>query len=135
MTTLSSSRAVLVAIQTPGVTREELDGSLHELSRLVKTLGYQVVGHVTQKRNSEKFSTVLGQGKLTELARWTGGPGTIGMSFEKPMHKAALKQEATESDEVDDFLEEEPEDPCEGFSLLINRRRLSSWIAICRRHN
>ena len=114
MTTLSSSRAVLVAIQTPGVTREELDGSLHELSRLVKTLGYQVVGHVTQKRNSEKFSTVLGQGKLTELARWTGGPGTIGMSFEKPMHKAALKQEATESDEVDDFLEEEPEDLCEG---------------------
>lgn len=80
MTTPSQSRAVLVAIQTPQVTAEELDSSLHELTRLVKTLGYQVVGHVTQKRSSDKFATVLGQGKLTELARWTGGSKTIATS-------------------------------------------------------
>ena len=35
MTTLIQSRAILVAIQTPHVTGEELKSSLHELTRLV----------------------------------------------------------------------------------------------------
>jgi hypothetical protein len=37
----SQSNAVLVAIRTPRVTAEELDSSLQELTRLVKTLGYR----------------------------------------------------------------------------------------------
>lgn len=110
MTTSSQPRAVLVAIQTPRVTAEELDSSLHELTRLVKTLGYQVVGHVTQKRSSEKFATVLGQGKLSELARWTGGSGTIEPSFKRPMHKADSGREAAESDDVEDGEEGESEE-------------------------
>lgn len=116
MTTPSPSHAVLVAIQTPGVTREELESSLQELTRLVKTLGYQVVGQVTQKRSSQKFSTVLGQGKLTELARWTGGPGTIAPSFEKPMHKAAMNREVAETDDSEDLEDGESEEPSEGPS-------------------
>ena len=110
MTTLSQSRAVLVAIHAPGVTMEELDSSLHELSRLVKTLGYQIVGQVTQKRRSEKFATVLGRGKLIELARWTGGSGGIGPSYEKPMPQSALKHEASVGDETEDFDEGESEE-------------------------
>ncbi len=110
MTTLSQSRAVLVAIHTPGVTREELDSSLQELTRLVKTLGYQVVGQVTQKRSSERSATVLGQGKLSELARWTGGPGVIGPSYEKPMPQSASKHEASAGDDTEDFDEGESEE-------------------------
>ncbi|MBL8074686.1 MAG: GTPase HflX [Nitrospira sp.] len=113
MTTSSISRALLVAVQTPGVTREELDSSLQELTRLVKTLGYQVVGQVTQKRSTEKSATVLGQGKLSELARWTGGPGTIGSAFEQPLSKAALQQEAAESEEDEDLVEGESDEPDE----------------------
>lgn len=113
MTTPSQSRAVLVAIQTPRVTEEELDSSLHELTRLVKTLGYQVVGQVRQKRSSDKLATVLGQGKLTELARWTGGPGTIAASFERPMHKAALQREAVASDAAEESEEGESGEPIE----------------------
>ena len=113
MTTSSPSRAVLVALQTPGVTGEELESSLHELTRLVKTLGYQVVGQVTQKRSSDKFATVLGQGKLAELARWTGGPGTIAASFDRPMHKAALTREAAAADDMEDSEEGESEEPSE----------------------
>ena len=105
MSMASPSRALLVAIQTPRVTGEDLESSLHELTRLVKTLGYQVVGEVRQKRSSDRFATVLGQGKLTELARWTGGPGTITASFERPLHKAASKREAVEVD-----VEEEAEE-------------------------
>ncbi len=113
MSNSSPSRAVLVAIQTPRVTREELDSSLHELTRLVKTLGYQVVGRVTQKRSSDKFATVLGQGKLTELAQWTGGPGTIAASFERPLHKAASKREAAESDPAEEAEEDDLDEPSE----------------------
>ena len=59
----SQSNAVLVAIRTPRVTAEELDSSLQELTRLVNTLGYRVVGRVTQKRSSDQYAAVLGQGK------------------------------------------------------------------------
>ncbi len=115
MTTTSQSRAVLVAIQTPRMSGEELDSSLHELARLVKTLGYQVVGHVSQKRSSDRMATVLGQGKLRELARWTGGPGTIAGAFEKTMHKAASKGEAVGSDDAEESEEREEHAPSESF--------------------
>lgn len=101
----SQSSAVLVAIHTPHVTGEELESSLQELTRLVKTLGYHVVGQVRQKRSSDTFATVLGRGKLAELALWTGGSGTVEASFARPTHKAALKREAAASD-----VEEESEE-------------------------
>jgi GTPase len=113
MSNPSQSRAVLVAIHTPHVTGEELDSSLQELTRLVKTLGYHVVGHVRQKRSSDKFATVLGQGKLTELARWTGGSGTVEASFARPTHKAALKREAAASDVAEEPEEGESDDTIE----------------------
>lgn len=113
MSTALQSSAVLVAIQTPHVTTEELESSLQELTRLVKTLGYQVVGQVRQKRSSDKFATVLGRGKLTELALWTGGSGTVATSFERPMHKAALKREAAASDATEESEEGESDETIE----------------------
>ena len=126
MPTPSQSNAVLVAIHTPGVTGEELDSSLHELTRLVTTLGYRVVGQVTQKRSSDQYATVLGQGKLAELARWTGGAGNVAASFRRPMHKAASKREAAAADvpeeseegESDDAIEASPA-PCEQAQIVI----------------
>ncbi len=135
MSTPSPSRAVLVAIQTPRVTGEELESSLHELTRLVKTLGYHVVGQVTQKRSSDKFATVLGQGKLAELARWTGGSGTVGASFERPMHKAALQREAVARMERRTQKKANRRKPARPHPVLPNRRRSLSWTVICRRHN
>nr|HQV13233.1 GTPase HflX [Nitrospira sp.] len=93
----SQSNAVLVAIRTPRVTVEEVDSSLQELTRLVTTLGYRVVGRVTQKRSSDRYAAVLGEGKLAELARWTGGSGKI-EAFGRPGHKAGSKPEAAELD-------------------------------------
>ncbi|MDH5666837.1 MAG: GTPase HflX [Nitrospira sp.] len=113
MTTHSQSRAVLVAIQTPRVTEDELDSSLQELTRLVKTLGYHVVGVVRQKRSSDKFATVLGEGKLIELAQWTGGPGTIRASFDRPLHKAAAKREEAEAGVPEESEEDEADAPSE----------------------
>ena len=109
----SQSNAVLVAIRTPRVTGEELESSLQELTRLVKTLGYHVVGQVTQKRSSDKYAAVLGQGKLAELALWTGGSGKIESAFERPKHKAASKFEGA----APDVTEESDDDESEGDEL------------------
>ncbi len=98
----NAANAVLVAIRTPRVTAEELESSLQELTRLVKTLGYNVVGQVTQKRSSDKYAAVLGQGKLAELAQWTGGSGKIESAFERPKHKAASKFEGADTDITED---------------------------------
>ena len=103
----SQPGAVLVAIHTPRVTGEELESSLHELTRLVKTLGYNVVGQVRQKRSSDKFATVLGKGKLAELALWTGGTGKVAASVDRKTNKAALKREAAASDAADESEEGE----------------------------
>lgn len=106
-----NEKAVLVGLHLPNVTTEEFESSLEELSRLVHTLGYQVVGRVTQKRNSERASQVLGEGKLQDLAKWTGGTGKVGSLVEHKKSKAALKWESSkennEEEEDEDFQTEE----------------------------
>lgn len=84
-------KALLVAIQLPKVTDEDVKSSLAELARLVNTLGYEVIGNTSQRRNSERGSNVVGDGKLRELAQWTGGTGVIAPMVVKKKHKAALK--------------------------------------------
>jgi GTP-binding protein HflX len=70
-------RAVLVGVQLAGVTDAEQQSSLTELKRLCETLGFEVIGEVTQKRKGLGAATLLGEGKLAELAGWTGGTGVV----------------------------------------------------------
>jgi GTP-binding protein HflX len=93
------------------------------------------VGRVTQKRSSDKYAAVLGQGKLAELARWTGGSGKIESAFERPKHKAASKFEAEDPDVTEESDDDESDDTIEASPALANRRRSSSWTVICRRPN
>ncbi|MFZ3231445.1 MAG: GTPase HflX [Pseudobdellovibrio sp.] len=106
--------AVLVGIQLPGTIESALQSSLDELTRLVTTLGYHVVGRLTQKRSSDRTVTVLGDGKLVELAKWTGGTGKVANSFVRKKNKAALRRAENEdeaSNDSDDFgFEILPED-------------------------
>ena len=67
----SVTRALLVSIRTPDVTQQDVEESLSELGRLVKTLGFSVVGTKTQRQQSTKQLSVLGSGKLEELATLT----------------------------------------------------------------
>jgi len=71
-------RAILVGIQTPDVDDVAHAASLEELGRLVKTLGYEVAGTLSQKRDDIGGGTVLGKGRLEELAAATGGTGVVG---------------------------------------------------------
>ncbi len=70
-------RAVLVGVQLQGVSDEEHASSLAELGRLAKTLGLNVIARIAQKRTALAPAAVLGEGKLQELARLTGGTGVV----------------------------------------------------------
>ncbi len=71
-------RAILVGVQTPGVDDAAHAADIEELGRLVNTLGYEVVGTISQKRDEIDGGTVLGKGRLEELAAMTGGTGVVG---------------------------------------------------------
>ncbi|WP_243429519.1 GTPase HflX [Acetobacter sacchari] len=98
--------AVLVGIQTPDVDDIAHEASLEELGRLVKTLGYQVVGSVSQKREGTGAALLLGAGKLEELAAITGGSGVVTSMATAPMTKARRRfEKAEEADEPDEPAE------------------------------
>src|SRR3979409_2758820 len=71
-------RAILVGIQIPGVAARAHAADIEELGRLVSTLGYEVVGTISQKRDEIDGAMVLGKGRLEELAAITGGTGVVG---------------------------------------------------------
>ena len=60
-------KIVLVGVQFPGVTEDELDYQLDELALLVDTAGADVVARVVQRRDSPDPATFLGSGKVQEL--------------------------------------------------------------------
>lgn len=103
-------RAVLVGVQLPGVTDVDHEADLAELGRLVHTLGFEVVGTVTQKRDGLSAGSILGEGKLKELAKLTGGSGVIPSGATKQKSKAREKwEEEAEEDEEEQRDEDAPE--------------------------
>src|ERR1700731_2461268 len=68
-------RATLVGIQIPGFNDVAHAADIEELGRLVKTLGYEVVGTISQKRDETGGGTVLAKGGLRNPRGRTGGPG------------------------------------------------------------
>src|ERR1700675_2863444 len=89
-------RAVLVSVRLSGVTDAEQRSSLKELQRLCETLGFQVVGEVTQKLKGLGATTLLGEGKLMELATWTGGTGVVPKG--PPGKRKATEKDSAPSD-------------------------------------
>ncbi len=99
--------AVIVGVQLRGVSDEAFASSLAELERLAETLGLRVIGRVTQKRPGLGATAVLGEGKLEELAQYTGGRGFV-PSYSPPGSRAAL-EEAAEEDEPAEGAESDSE--------------------------
>ena len=104
------ARAVLVGVQLPGVDEQEHRLSLAELERLVHTLGYDVVATVSQRRATLSPNAVLGEGKLRELARHTGGTGVV----PPPVRPKKHRDENAVDEGLDDASElDETESPAE----------------------
>jgi GTPase len=59
---------ILVDMQLQKTRAEEHDASLQELRRLIETLGWDIVGALTQKLNSPTAASLIGPGKLEELS-------------------------------------------------------------------
>jgi GTPase len=114
--------AVLVGIHLPKISAQELESSLQELARLVTTLGYKVVGQVTQKRSSDRSTSILGKGKLRELAEWTGGTGEIASLVDRKINKAAQRR-------LDEENENETEDT-EDQSILDDDQKGSAQVVV-----
>jgi len=95
-------RAVVVAVQLSGVTDEDHESSLAELERLADTLGLEVVARVTQKRDALASAGVLGDGKLAELAKLTGGTGDTGPKIPRKQSKARARMPGAKVDDAGD---------------------------------
>lgn len=80
-------RAVLLGVQLPDASDEDFAASLAELGRLAKTLGLDVVGRVTQRRGRLATGAVVGEGKLKDLAKFTGGTGVVPTGPPQPRRK------------------------------------------------
>ncbi len=115
-TQAATPRAVLVGVQLPGVSDIDHEGDLAELGRLVHTLGFEVVGTISQKRDGLVSGTVLGEGKLKELAQLTGGTGEIPTGAPERKSKARDKWEAEEDEEG----EAPPEEFAQGDDLSVD---------------
>src|SRR3954469_14254274 len=72
-TKINPTRAVVAAVQLPGVSDIEFDLSLNELRGLGKTLGFEIVGTFTQKRVAFDRTGYLGVGKRQEVRRFVEG--------------------------------------------------------------
>jgi GTP-binding protein HflX len=106
-------QALLIGIQLPRISEAEMQGSLSELRRLVDTLGYHVVGSLSQKRSSTSQALVVGEGKLREIAAWTGGTGKVASTVTRKKSKAAekfgMKDDSQEADDEETDLDDEVE--------------------------
>src|SRR5271170_6610189 len=100
-TELPAPRAILVGIQIAGVDDVAHAASIDELGRLVKTLGYEVVGTMSQKRDGIDGGMVLGKGRLEELAAITGGTGVVGSMAAPPKSKARQRFEGVDQKKPD----------------------------------
>ncbi len=73
--TNTQPKALLVSIRTPKLTDTESQESMIELERLVTTLGFEVAGTMSQRQPNTFGFTVVGEGKLVEIAQLTAGKG------------------------------------------------------------
>jgi GTP-binding protein HflX len=116
-------RAVLLGVQLSEVEETAFDSSLDELARLGKTLGMEVVGRVTQRRPRLDPGAVVGEGKLKELAGWTGGSGRVPHG---PPPRAQRKDEKEEEEEEEERAEADAADaagdskPARASVVLVN---------------
>jgi len=89
-------KAVVVAVQLPDVSDEAFAASLTELERLAHTLGLDTVARITQRRSALANTSVLGEGKLRELAALTGGTGVV-PTYTSKTHRDETPEHADEA--------------------------------------
>ena len=96
---IQRKKAVLVGLHLPGVTDQEHTASMAELGRLAHTLGFDTLATISQRRHTPIAATVVGEGKLQEIARLTGGSGSVSSMAAAPRRKNEIDEEEDEAEE------------------------------------
>ena len=93
-------RAVLVAVPPPDAEETQVAGSFAELRRLLDGLGVIVVRELVQRRASRSGASVLGPGKLRQLAALTGGSGEVERGPKKKKRRETEPEDEPEDEPV-----------------------------------
>ncbi len=64
----ASDRAILVGVVWGGESAESVEASLDELGELLRTAGGECIARLTQNKDTPDVRTVIGSGKVAELA-------------------------------------------------------------------
>jgi GTPase len=96
---VTPQRAVVAAVQLPGVSDVELEASLTELRELAKTLGFEVVATFTQKRANFDSAAYLGTGKREEMRRFVQGEAQADQSDDAPQETTVAAKGAGQGTE------------------------------------
>jgi GTPase len=103
-------KAILVAVRLPDVDAAASDASLDELTRLVTTLGYDVVERIVQSRSHLAPAAVLGEGKLKQLAKLTGGTGRTQVPLPQNHRRVQAEAEAAELEAAEEAAADDDDD-------------------------
>ncbi|WP_017715920.1 GTPase HflX [Kamptonema formosum] len=89
-------RALLVGVMTDGTTRQEFEDGLAELARLVDTAGGQVLHTLQQRRPHPHPQTVVGEGKVQEIALAAQSVGANLIVFDRDLSPAQARNLETQ---------------------------------------
>jgi len=88
---LKQDRALLVGLMTDKLAPEQFRDILQELARLVETAGGEVLETLTQKRSRPHPQTVVGEGKVEEIARQAQTLGANLVVFDRDLSPAQIR--------------------------------------------
>ena len=89
---LGQVKVLLIAVQRPEVSDEQLELSLAELEELVITAGGTVVGMVVQRRHKPDRANYLGPGKLEEAASIAKDLGAVQLISDDELSALQLRR-------------------------------------------
>ncbi len=84
-------RVLLVGLITQDITQQQFQDGLAELARLVESAGGEVVGIIQQKRSLPHPQTVVGQGKVEEIAMLAQTKGANLIVFDRDISAAQAR--------------------------------------------
>lgn len=87
----SHQRVVVVGLMTAEVSHQEVEDGLAEVTRLVDTAGGEVLQVITQRRSRPHPQTVIGSGKVQEIAIAVQTLGASLVAFDQDLSPAQVR--------------------------------------------
>ncbi len=90
-------RVLIVGLMTDGITKERFEDGLAEIGRLVQTAGGEVLQTMRQKRSRPHPQTVVGAGKVQEIALTVQTVGANLVVFDRDLSPAQIRNLESET--------------------------------------